>query len=268
VKGSYSRTVQYVQQASNSQAGTPLDIWFPASPNVKPQKADQWAVGFFRNFMDNSIEASVEGYYKNMLNVVDFKEFASILLNDELEAELRTGTAESYGVEWMARITRPQWGGWVSYTWSRSFRTVAEVNDNQRYPAPFDKPHNVSVVLSYDPTPKVTFSANWLYATGNPATYPTGRMEIMGNVIPVVSERNGYRFPDYHRLDLAVTWRPSKNQSRRWKSEWNFSVYNAYARKNAWAVNFVQDKDNPNMTYAEKTYLFGIVPSVTYNFKF
>ncbi len=268
VKASYSRTVQYIQQASNSAAGTPLDIWFSASPNVKPQLSNQWAMGYFRNFLDHSIETSFELYYKTVKNVVDFKEFANILLNDKLEGELRVGSAEAYGFETMVNLNRGKLNGWVSYTYSRVFITVPEVNYGKPYPAFYDKPHDISIVMNYEISPKVSISGNWVYSTGVPATFPAGRYEIMGVIIPLYTQRNSYRYPDYHRLDLALTYRPNVNSSKKWQGEWNLSIYNAYRRKNAWAINFVSDKDNPNITYAEKTYLFSILPALTYNFKF
>ncbi len=268
VKGSYSRTVQYLQQASNSAAGTPLDIWFSSSPNVKPQLSDQWALGYFQNFFGNALETSVEVYYKTMSNVIDFKEFANLFLNEKLEGELRTGTAESYGIEAFAQFNLGKFNGWISYTYSRAFRTISEVNGGNSYPAPYDKPHDISIVTSYDINPKLTISANWIYATGVPATFPAGRYEIMGTIIPLYTTRNSYRYPDYHRLDFAISYRPRAKSGRKWQGEWNLSVYNAYNRKNAWAINFVQDRANPNQTYAEMTYLFSILPAITYNFKF
>ena len=268
IKASYSHTIQYVQQASNSQGGTPLDVWFPASPNVKPQRSDLFALGYFKNFMDNTIETSAEVYYKKVNDVVDYKEFASLLLNEKMEGDLRIGKGKSYGVELMAKINRKKFGGWVSYTYSRSFRTISTIAKGKEYQAPFDKPHSITVVLSYDISKRVTLSANWIYATGQTFTAPSGRAEIMGNIVPIYSERNGERYPDYHRLDLAISIKPKKNLSRRWQGEWNISIYNVYNRRNAWAINFVQDKLDPNKVYAEKTYLFPMIPSVTYNFKF
>jgi hypothetical protein len=268
IKGSYSRTVQYIQLASNSAAGTPLDIWFAASPNVKPQLSDQWALGYFMNFFDNKVETSVEAYYKNMRNVVDFKEFANIMLNEKLEGELRIGTAQSYGIEFLARYGNKKVNGWVSYTYSRATRSIEGINSDKPYSAPYDKPHDISVVFNYEVSPKLTLSANWVYATGVPATFPAGRYEILGTIIPLYTARNSYRYPDYHRLDLALSYRPRAKTKSKWQGEWNLSVYNAYNRKNAWTINFVQDSNNPNLSYAEKTYLFSLIPAITYNFKF
>ena len=268
IKASYSHTVQYIQQASNSQGGTPLDIWFFASPNVKPQRSDQMALGFFKNFLGNTIETSAEIYYKKIYNVIDFCKFSETLLNKKLEGELRVGKGRAYGLELYAKINRQKFSGWISYTYSRAFRTVADVNDGKEYRAPYDKPNNVNVVLNYELTKRLTLSANWIYATGQPYTAPVGWAEMGGNLVPIYSDRNALRYPDYHRLDLALIVKQKKNSSRRWQGEWNFSLYNAYGRKNAWVINFLQDKMDPYKTYAEKTYLFTFVPSVTYNFKF
>jgi hypothetical protein len=268
LKLSYSRSRQYIHLASNSTGGTPLDIWFPSSPNVKPQIADQVAGGYFRNFLDNSVEASAEVYYKYIENAIDFRDHAELLLNKELEGELRFGTARSYGLELLIRKNTGKLTGWVGYTLSRSERTIDGINGNKTYLSPYDKPHDVSIVLSYDLSPRLSFGANWVYATGNPVTFPTGRAVIGNKVVPIYSDRNTYRMPDYHRLDFSITLLGREKEGRAYRGEWNLSVYNAYARKNAWAINFVQDEANPDVTYAEKTYLFSIIPSLTYNFKF
>ena len=268
VKGSYSRTVQYLQLAQNSTAGTPLDIWFPASPNVKPQICDQGAIGYFRNFMNNSIEVSVEGYYKTMQNTIDFKDHAQLLLNKELEGELRFGTSKAYGLEFLVRKTRGKLTGWVGYTLSKAERNIKEINDGKTYVAPYDKPHDISVVINYDLNERLNFGANWVYSTGLPVTFPTGRAIYGNKIVPIYSDRNAYRMPDYHRLDVSVTLKERVKPGKKWYGEWNFSVYNAYARKNAWTINFVQDENDPYTTYAEKTYLFSIIPSISYNFHF
>lgn len=268
IKMSYSRTCQYMQLAQNSTGGMPLDIWFPSSPNVKPQIANQYALGYFRNFRNNTIEMSLEGYYKKMNNTIDFKDFAKLLLNKELEGELRFGKAESYGIEFMTRINFNRLQGWVGYTWSRSKRTIKEINNGNTYRSPYDVPHNIKAALSYQLTKRTSISANFTYSTGAPATYPVAKSEYQGKYIRIYSNRNSYRLPDNHRLDLALTLKGKKKPNRKWESEWNFSLYNAYGRKNAWFVNFVTDENNPSTMYAEKTYLFTFVPSITYNFKF
>jgi len=268
LKASYSRTVQYIQLAQNSTAGTPLDIWFAATPNVKPQRADIFAVGYFRNLARNTIQASVELYYKHMENSIDFKDQADLIFNEYLEGELRTGYSRAYGLELLLRKTQGVLNGWVGYTWSRARRYIDAINEGKPYSPPYDKPHEISIVMNYEMSPRVAVSANWVYATGNPVTFPTGRAVIGNNIVPVYSDRNAYRMPDYHRLDVSLILKPRPNPNRKFNYEWNFSLYNAYGRKNAWSINFRQDKENPQVTYAEKTYLFGIVPSVTFNFSF
>ncbi len=268
VKSSYSRTRQYLQLASNSNAGTPLDIWFPASPNIRPQISDQVSLGYFRNFLDNRIESSLELYYKKISRSIDFRDHAQLLLNPRLEGELRIGDATSYGAEVYVKYDAGGFSGWLSYTWSRTMRDIPDINEGKPYPAPYDKPHDLALVASYELTPRIGVAANWIYSTGIPFTLPSGRYSVLGNILPVYTGRNEYRLPDYHRLDLSVTLKGKERPDRRWRGEWNFSVYNAYARKNPWTLNFVQDSDNPDVTYAEMTYLFSIIPAITYNFTF
>jgi hypothetical protein len=268
IKSSYSRTRQYVHLAQNSTAGTPLDVWFPSSPNVEPQIADQVAIGYFRNFKNNQIETSVEAYYKYIQNAIDFKDHAELLLNKEYEGELRFGEARAYGLEFLVRYNFEKFSGWIGYTLSRAERKIEGINNGQLYPAGYDKPHDISIVLNYDPSQRVSIGANWVYSTGSAVTFPTGKFEYGGVYTPIFSSRNGYRMPDYHRLDLSVTLRSKEKPNRRFYHEWNLSVYNAYARKNPWVINFVQDDNNPNETYAEMTYLFSIIPALTFNFNF
>jgi hypothetical protein len=267
IKSSYSHTYQYLQLAQNSTAGTPLDIWFAASPNVKPQVADQVAAGYFRNLRRNTIETSVEVYYKSMRNAIDFKDHAALLLNKQLEGELRFGKAWAYGIELMITVPEGRLNGWVSYTYSRTWRKFKDINDGKTYPAPYDSPHDVSIVMNFEACQRISLSANWIYSTGKPVTFPTGRAVIDGAIVPIYSDRNAYRIKDYHRLDLSVTLHQRPNDHR-FKWDLIFSVYNAYNRHNTWAINFVQDAQNPYKTYAEMTYLFGVIPAVTFNFTF
>jgi hypothetical protein len=268
VKASYTRTLQYLQLAQNSTAGTPLDFWFPASPNVRPQTCNQVATGYFRNFRKNTIETSVEVYYKWMNDVIDFKDHAQLLLNKQLEGELRVGTATSYGAEFLVRLNEKKLNGWISYTYSRTFRQIPAINDGAQYPAPYDKPNNIAIVLNYQVSQRINVSANWVYATGTAVTFPTGRAIVGGKVIPIYSDRNAYRYQDYNRLDLSVTYSGKVTPGKKFNWDLNFSVYNAYNRHNTWTINFVQDNADPNVTYAERVYLFGIIPSVTFNFHY
>ncbi len=268
IKAAYSHTVQYLHLVSNSTAGSPLDIWVPTSPNIDPQTARQASVGFFKNFPNKGLEASVEVYYKKMNDVVDFKDHAQLVLNPALDGELRIGDGEAYGMELMVKKTTGRLTGWISYTLSRSERTIPEINDGKTYRSPADRPHSISLVATYEFSKRVSGSLLWLYSTGTPVTYPIGKYEFNGAYIPVYGDRNTSRMPDYHRLDLSLTIKGKKNPHRRWQGEWNFSLYNAYGRKNPWYIYFDQDRDNPTKTYAEMVYLFSFVPSVTYNFKF
>ena len=267
VKASYSRTSQFIQMASNSAAGSPLDLWFPASEHVKPQKCDQFAVGYFRNFASDKYEFSTEAYYKDLKDVVDFKDHAQLMMNDSIEQELRFGRGYSYGLELMLRKNTGAFTGWLSYTLSKSMRQVEDINGGAWYRSPYDKPHNISTLVTYDLSKKWSVSACWVYGSGTPVTYPTGRFQIEGNYVPVYSGRNEYRYPAYHRLDLSATLKLSP-PGKRFKSELNFSLYNAYGRKNVWTILFRQEPDNPDKLYAEEIYLFRFVPSVTWNFSF
>ena len=267
LKMSYNRTIQYVHLASNSTSASPLDIWFPSSPNVKPQIADQIAAGYFRNFKENKYEVSVELYYKDMRNTIDFKNHATLLLNPLLEGELRFGRGRSYGLEFLLRKQQGKFTGWLSYTLARTEKNIPDVEEDW-YPTKYDKTHDISLIMSYKLNDRLSFATNWVYATGSAVTMPTGRFEYGGIVVPVYSDRNGARMPAYHRMDLAVTLKGKEKEGQKWHNEWVFSVYNAYFRKNPYSINFREDADNPGSTYAEMTYLFGIVPAITYNFNF
>lgn len=278
IKASYNRTVQYMHLASNSTATFPLDLWFMSNPNVKPQKADQVAVGYFRNFFDNTLETSVEGYYKKMYNTIDFRDHALLVPNKFLDGELRIGEAYAYGVEFMAKKQKGDFTGWLSYTYAVVRRKIPEINEGEAYPAPYDKPHNVSLVLTYDINKHLTISGNWVYSSALPVTVPVGGY-YYGNVwLPVYSERGAVRIPGtaYHRLDLSLTFNFKLFGT---ESNMNASVYNVYNRKNAFAIYFRDknlrwEKPEEGLDYSEsrvdvvKLYLFPVVPSVTFNFKF
>jgi hypothetical protein len=264
--------------ASNSTATFPLDLWFMCSPNVKPQKVDQISLGYFRNFKNDLFETSVETYYKKFNDIIDYKDHAFLVPNPRLEGELRIGEAEAYGVELMIKKATGRFNGWISYTWSRVFRNVHEVNLGKRYPAPYDKPHNISVVLSYEPNKRFNFSANWVYSSAIPVTVPKGGYYYGELWIPEYSDRNAVRIPgtSYHRLDVSATY---NFKTFGLPSNLNLSVYNAYNRHNAFAIYFRdrslrRDPDNPGKENVPdgvdvvKLYLFPIVPAFTYNIKF
>lgn len=272
IKASYNRTVQYIHLASNTNSPTPLDIWFPCSPNIKPQKADQVALGLFRNFKNNMFETSLEVYYKKMQNSIDFRDHANLMMNKYQEGEMRIGEAYSYGAELMVKKQMGSLTGWLGYTWSKTRMKIDDVNQGKEYPTTYDKPHDVSVILSYDITDRINVSTTWVYSTGAPRTMPTGRGEYGNMVFPVFSNRNGERLPDYHRMDLSCTidGREKRRDGtpRKFNSSWNFSIYNLYNRHNAYSINFRQHPEKPHVTQAEKLYLFKIFPSITYNFSF
>ncbi len=269
LKASYARNYQYVQQAQNSTAGNPMDVWFPANPNIKPQVADEVAAGYYHDFKKGNYSFSSEVYYKWIHHAVDFKDHADLLLNKYLDGEIRAGKGYSYGLELMLKKTAGKLTGWLSYTWSRSLREIPDINEGKAYPSPYDRPNDLSLTLHYRLNPVWSLSLNWVYLTGQPVTFPVSRFTYSHTVVPVYSSRNSYRMADYHRLDLAAVWDiPQSKKKKKCHSQLNFSIYNVYNRKNPWIINFRNDPQVPHATYAEMTYLFGIIPTVTYNFRF
>lgn len=265
VKASYARTVQYAQIGSNSTGGLPFDVWFPTSPNIKPQKCDQFAAGYFRNFRGNDIETSVELFYKNLTDVIDFADDAFLIANALIDGEVRVGKGRSYGAEFIVRKNYGKLTGWVAYTYSRAFRTVKGISHDEEYQSPYDRPHNISIVVNYAFSDRFDVSATWVYNTGQPVTLPYGKYTVEGVTYSIYNGyRNKSRYPDYHRLDLAANLKCKPH--KRWQGEWSFSIYNAYARHNTWAIMFKSEEDGTITT--EKVYLFSVVPSVSYNFKF
>lgn len=267
IKASYSRTNQYLHLASNSTSGIPLDIWFPSTPNIEPQVADQYALGYFRNFFDNSLETSVEVFYKDVNKLIDFKDHANLILNKFVEGEVRVGEGQAYGTELMVKYSTSKYMGWIAYTFSRTERTIPEINNGDAFLATYDRPHDVSVVFSYYFTERISLSANWLYMTGNAVTFPTGSYYYENQFIPVFTDRNTYRMPDYHRMDLALTIKEDQSEDELWYGEWVFSIYNVYNRKNAWVISWEIDEKTGEVSF-EKFYLFPIIPAVSYNFHF
>ena len=268
LKSSYAHTLQFLHLLTMSTAGSPLDIWVPSNLGIKPEMARQAAAGVFANFFDNALETSVEIYYKWLDNVIDFKDHPEVLMHDVVETEIRTGSGQNYGIELMGRKNNGAFTGWLSYTWSRAFRTIPEINGGQPYSSPFDRPHNINVVLSCECSKRLTASLNWIYATGQPVTFPEAYFQFGNDRIPVYTQRNTYRFPDYHRMDVSLTIRLGRlAPNRKWKHELAVSVYNIYGRKNPWTISFRTEDDGVSQ-YARMTYLFGVVPSVTYNIAF
>ena len=265
-KASYNHIYQFIHLLSNTTSSTPTDVWLPTSNNVKPQISDQWSAGYFRNSSVNHFESSVEVYYKNLQNQIDYKTGADLVFNKTVEAELVYGKGWAYGAEFLFRKNSGRLTGWVGYTWSKSMRKFDKIDNGEPFPARQDRRHDISVVAMYDLTRKLKISATWVYNTGNAVTFPEGKYVIDGRVVGYYTKRNGYRMPDYHRLDLGMTW--IRKQSVRFESSWNFSIYNAYGRENAYFISFREKKDNPDVTEAVQISLFKIVPSFSYKFKF
>ncbi len=272
IKLSYNRMVQYIHLTTNTMSSTPLDLWFPSSPNVKPEKADQIAFGYFRNFLNDTYEASIETYYKKMYNSIDYVDHAEVLLNKYLEGELRFGSSYSYGFEFLLKKQTGKFTGWLSYTYSRVFREIPEINNGNKYSANYDKPHDLSLILSYDLFERLNFSITWIYSSGAPRTMPTERFEYGGMIVPLYSDRNAVRLPAYHRMDAGITYSFSKTkpngQPKKFQSSLNLSVYNVYNRHNAYSITFNQIENDFYKTEATKTFLFKAFPSITYNFHF
>lgn len=266
VKLGYNRNYQYLHLLSNATSSTPTDVWIPSTNNVKPQIADQISIGYFRNFDNNKFETSVELYYKDMQNTIDYRNGADIFFNETLEAELVYGKGKAYGAEFFLKKTSGKLTGWISYTLSRTLRQFDEINNGEWFSARQDRIHDLAIVALYDLSPKITLSANFVYNTGDAVTFPSGRYNVDGVVVPYYTERNGYRMPDYHRLDLGVTW--IRKKTEKFESSWNFSLYNAYGRENAFSIDFQPSEADPNVTEAVQLSLFRMIPSFSYNFKF
>lgn len=268
LKASYTRTAQYIQLASTGNSSSPFDIWFSSSNLIKPQLADQVVLGYYQNLKNNDYEFSAEVYFKKFYNSIDFRDHASLFFNAQLETELRIGRSRAYGIELVAKKKEGKLTGWISYSYSKAEKKIETINDFKWYNARFDKPHNLTLVASYHLNKRVAFGTNFIYSTGSPGTYATGTYNFFGTSVPLYSERNGARLPHYHRLDASLTLQGKKNKFRRLQTEWVFSIYNLYNRKNAFAINFKENKNNGGLRYAEKSAIFGIVPAFTFNCKF
>ena len=281
VKASYARTFQYLHLLSNSTSSTPTDIWLPSSNNIKPEIADQVALGYFRNFKKNRFEFSAEIYYKTIQNAIDYRVGAEVQFNPMVEGDLLFGDGQAYGLELFFKKRKGRFTGWVSYTLARTEKRFDEIDNGTYFPTRQDRTHDISIVLMYDITEQLNVAATWVYYTGNAVTFPSGKYMIDNNIINLYTERNGYRMPNYHRLDLGVTYNlknykyhinkasgVKEKTKRKIQSSLNFSIYNAYGRENAYSISFRQSSTDPNKTEAVQIALFRFVPSITWNFKF
>jgi len=210
---------QFIQLANNSSSGSPLDLWFPVSPNIKPQKLNMFSAGYFLQSGGGMFNYSFETYYKRMENVIDYADNARLLLNKCLEGEIRTGIGRAYGMEFMAKKSKGRLSGFINYTYSRSERKIKEINNDKYYPAPYEKRNVINVVLNYLFSPKHHFFASWVYMSGCPTTYPVGRFRVNDEYFPIYSDRNAYRMPAYHRLDLSWTYVPNPSSKKRFRGE-------------------------------------------------
>lgn len=276
IKASYNRMVQYLHLLSNTASPTPLDVWTPSGKYIKPQLLDQYAVGYFKSLKDGDYSLETEVFYKDIQNRIDYINGANLIANNQIETVILNGKARAYGLEVLLKKNEGKIKGWLAYTLSRSEqltpgRTATEpgINDGEWYKTPFDKTHDFSINASYDLSEKWTFNTNFVLQTGQPTNYPVGQYEVQGLNVPIYDDnrRNADRLPAYHRLDISATLTPDKNKNRTWQGEWVFGIYNLYGRQNAASLAFRQNTETLR-NEAVQTSIFGIVPSVTYNFNF
>ncbi|BCY28755.1 collagen-binding protein [Flavobacterium okayamense] len=274
LKASYNRMAQYLHLISNTQSPTPLDVWAPSDDYLKPQILDQVALGYFQNIKNGDYSLEVETFYKKVKNRLDYIDGADLIANDDIEQVVLNGVARAYGLEILARKNNGKLNGWVSYTISRSEQKTegrseieTGINNGNWYKTGWDKLHNLSVTGMYKLNEKWSFGSIFTLQSGQPVTYPNGQYQYQGITVPTYGLRNENRLPTYHRLDISATLIPEKNKNRSWYGEWVFGIYNLYNRRNAASISFRQNQDSGN-NEAVRLSIFGIVPSVTYNFKF
>ncbi|WP_417558846.1 TonB-dependent receptor [Mesoflavibacter zeaxanthinifaciens] len=272
VKASFNKTIQYLHLLSNNTTMSPTDTWKLSDLNTKPQEAYQYSVGLYKNLDESAIEISLEGYYKRMKNILDYKVGAELILNETIEQELLQGEGKAYGIEFLIKKKEGNLNGWIGYSYSKALLKLEndipqeQVNNGEYFPANFDKPHDFSMVLNYKLTKKYSFSTNFIYQTGRPITYPIGKYNFAGSEQVLYSDRNQFRIPDYYRLDVGFNIEGSHKLKKLAHSFWNISVYNVLGRNNPYSVFFV---NNDGKVKAYQSSIFSIpVPTVSYNFKF
>ncbi|PCJ65965.1 MAG: hypothetical protein COA58_07755 [Bacteroidetes bacterium] len=277
LKGSYNRTFQYVQQATNTASSFPTDQWFSVNKNVKPQRADQVAVGLFKN-LDIGLETSVEVYYKWMNNQIDYRDNAEIAFNEELDGELLTGEGWAYGAEFYVAKTEGKSSGFVSYTWAKTMRQIDGISGDNPYVANFDRRHNLAIVFTQKFSKRLLVTGSFVFSSGQPLTTPSSKYYYDGEWNTNYTEiRNNYRVPAYHRADIGVTLKSKEKPDKRFKSNWNFSIYNLYNRANPYTIRFGEINEDDleknegaivGNTAAFQTTLFKMIPAITWNFEF
>ena len=278
IKASYTYTTQQDQLLMKTNGGGPLDVWFPSDNNIKPQTSSQYSLGYVQYLFNTVVEASVEGYYKTMNNVIDYKDGATFLDSNPLftidkttynfEEQLRTGKGCAYGAELMLKSDFEKVNGFVSFTYARSYRTIPGINSGQQYCSPFDKPHTFDACLNYNLSDRISLSSNFRYQSGQVTTIPIYVMELWGRALTGYSKRNDYRLPPYQRLDISLTIKSKESEGEHYHSEWNVSIINVLNHANIQYVDFTPREDNPGIIDAKGVSMFGLMPSVSYHFNF
>lgn len=266
IKASYNRNTQNIHILTNSSTSSPTDQYVMSSNNIKPEIADQVALGFFKNSESNTFEFSAEVYYKWLQNQIDYKDAAELTANKDVESELLYGQGRAYGLELYAKKSKGKLTGWLSYTLSKTERQFDKINNGKYFNAKQDRTHDLALVAMYNLSRRWSLSANYIYSTGNAVTYPAGKYNVGGLTTYYYTERNANRMPYSSRLDIGATLKAK--ETKKFRSSWTFSVYNALNRKNPYSIQFRDKENDPTRTEAVQTSLFGIIPSVTYNFKF
>ena len=262
---------QYIQLISNTAASTPLDVYTLASNNTKPLVADQGSVGYFRNFFDNMLESSVEVYYKYMQNQLDYIDNANLFINPTVENQLVQGLGRAYGAEFYIKKNKGKWNGWVSYTLSKTERLVNGISNNKWFYSRYDRTHVLNTVVNYDITKYWNVSANFVFSSGTPATFPDVKVQIQNWNLPynTTGNRGNFRITPYHRLDIGATYNFKRNDTHRYKQNIVLSVYNVYNRRNAYSIYFRTKEGTLFETEAVRFSVVGsFIPAITYNFNF
>lgn len=274
IKASYTKSTQYLHLLSNTSSVTPLDVWTPSGKYIKPQISNQFAMGYYKNFKDNTYALELETYYKHVDNRIDYIDGSDLIGNNNIETEILNGEARAYGLEVLLRKNKGDFTGWLAYTLSKSEQRAVGgsaggpgINNGDWYNTPYDRTHDISLTGVYKLNDKWSFSSNFVFQTGRPVTYPNGQYNYEGLSVATYSNRNEDRLPAYHRLDVSAIYKPNRNPDKRWKSEWVFGIYNLYSRKNAASISFGQNRET-GLNEASRISIFGIIPSITYNFKF
>lgn len=280
LKASYASTVQYIQLITNSISPfTSLEVWLPSGPNIKPQKARQVSLGYYRKFRHQGVHLNIEAFFKHMDQQTDYEYHAKMLLNPLIEGELRFGFARSYGIELLVKKDGGRLNGWFGYSLSKTYKKINELYLGKSFPAFYDRPHDLSVYLSYKAKPRWRLASNWIFTSGAAITTPSGFYYYHGHSVPIYNKKNNDRLPDYHRLDISATFQLNKIKSN-FKHDLTLSIYNVYGRENPISVNFTKTLGNNDKIFVPanylaiptylptKIFLYGTIPSITYKFTF